>query len=377
MAAGQDREARRGRATASPDRGGRSSLPSRPPHQSSSGCSWSKASASSAPSISIQSRFLRPGRDLADDDRRRARRASVSNWTTAASSVVDRRALAAGRPPARTRAPVPRWPLRHGGEHARGEPRDAMAGDELGEVAPVRADVGERARRAAELLVHAPVGVVGAQEPVLEVGAVDEADRAGLARARRARAPRAPSGSSGRRTAPRPGAPASPRRVDEPLRRRASVERQRLLADRRACRPRARPRRAAAWRWFGRADVDDVDVGVADQLLGGVDGPLRAERGGGRLARSGDEAAHRRPGGRRRAAPARAWTAPMNPVPAMADPAATSCGNLYERLQSSCQAKVCVYVQCGRLSTWPPEAVVNFDHADPRPHPRPQGRACC
>ena len=51
---------------------------------------------------------------------------------------------------------------------------DAVAGDELGEVAPVRADVGERARRAAELRVDAPVVVLGRREPVLQVAAMDQ-----------------------------------------------------------------------------------------------------------------------------------------------------------------------------------------------------------
>ena len=58
-----------------------------------------------------------------------------------------------------------------------------MAGDELGKVAPVRADVGERARGAAELVVDAPVRVVRAEQPVLEVGAVQQVQRAGPAAA--------------------------------------------------------------------------------------------------------------------------------------------------------------------------------------------------
>ena len=56
-----------------------------------------------------------------------------------------------------------------------------MAGDELGEVAPMRADVGEGARRSAEVGVDAPVVVLGSQQPVLEVGAVDEVDGTALA----------------------------------------------------------------------------------------------------------------------------------------------------------------------------------------------------
>jgi hypothetical protein len=55
-----------------------------------------------------------------------------------------------------------------------------MAGNELGQVAPVRADVRERPRRPSQQFVHPPVGVVRPQEPILEVGAVKKANRSGL-----------------------------------------------------------------------------------------------------------------------------------------------------------------------------------------------------
>ena len=82
----------------------------------------------------------------------------------------------------------------------------------------------------------------GAQQPVLEVRAVQQAQRARSARPRRARAPRAPSGSSGRRTARRPELPTRPRRrrVAAPRRRRARAASRRS----RACPRPARPRRA-------------------------------------------------------------------------------------------------------------------------------------
>ena len=77
------------------------------------------------------------------------------------------------------------------GEETREHARDPVAGDELGQVAPVRSDVGERARGAAEALVDAPVRVVGAQQPVLEIGAVDQAQSRRSPPSRRARGPRA------------------------------------------------------------------------------------------------------------------------------------------------------------------------------------------
>ena len=199
MAAGErSRTGGRG-ARASRGRGGRWSSDSRLPHQSSSGCSWSNASASSAPVELDPEPVLAACRDLADHDR--AERATVG------LELDERRVLGRhGSRVARRRAGPERVPprlaraLRHSGEQASREPGDAMAGDELGEVAPVRADVGERARGAAELVVDAPVVVVRAEEPVLKVRAVQQVQRTGPPAARHARAPRGRSGSSGRRT---------------------------------------------------------------------------------------------------------------------------------------------------------------------------------
>ena len=129
---------------------------------------------------------------------------------------------------------------------------------------------------------------------------------------RRAPAPRAPSGSTGRRTAPRCASRVGCD-VDEPLRA-GDVERQRLLADH------VLPRRQ---RGLGErqvevvrcADVHDVDAWVAHELLGRVEGSIRAELGGRSPGDSGDEAATPA-----RCAPARsaerAWIRPMNPAPA-------------------------------------------------------------
>ncbi len=56
-----------------------------------------------------------------------------------------------------------------------------MAGDELQQVAPVHADVGEGAGRSAQGGVDAPVVVLRAGQPVLQVGAVQQPHRAGRA----------------------------------------------------------------------------------------------------------------------------------------------------------------------------------------------------
>ena len=171
-------------------------------------------------------------------------------------------------------------PLWHGGEQARGQARNAMAGDELGEIAPVRADVGEGARRSAGLLVDAPVVVVLVEEPVLQVGAVHQAQRTGGAGAH-----------------PLPGLPDSrvvavderhrvrPARLER--RRREApgsvrVERERLLADH-VLAGLERALGELDVEVVGSADVDDVDIVGLDELLRGVEGALGAERcrGGG------------------------------------------------------------------------------------------------
>jgi hypothetical protein len=58
---------------------------------------------------------------------------------------------------------------------------DAEAADVLGQVAPVRPDVGHRRARAALLRLEAPGEVGRLQQPVLEVGAVDVVDGADAA----------------------------------------------------------------------------------------------------------------------------------------------------------------------------------------------------
>ena len=215
---------------------------SRRPTHSVSGSSWSKASASSAPSTSSHRRFLRPAEiwltivvPIAPW--------SVSNWTTAASSVATSRTSPSVGAGAERGAVLRVQALRQRGQHARAQPRDAVAGDELGEVAPVRADVGERARGAAELGVDAPVVVLRAQQPVLQVGAVEQADRPGGAAAdalarladRRVVAvdERHRGDLAGRRPRRRRGAARRRRRAPAASRRS------------RACRRPARPRRAA------------------------------------------------------------------------------------------------------------------------------------
>ena len=136
------------------------------------------------------------------------------------------------------------------------------------------------------LVVHPPVCVVRAQEPVLEIGAVQQVERPGppaadaLARLRTV-------GSTGRRTARWPAGRCRPR-LGQPLRS-GGVDRQRLLADH------VLPRRQGCLgerqvEVVRRADVDDVDVQVLDQLFGRVEGPPRPEllgRGGRGLPRRG------------------------------------------------------------------------------------------
>ena len=261
---------------------------SRRPHQSSSGCSWSKAIASSLPSSSIQSRFFRPAEIWLIDDR--AERSAVGLELHERGVLGRDRARSPAVPARSERVPAGRaGALRHGGEQARREPGDPVAGDELGQVAPVRADVGERPGRAAQLVVHAPVRrrrAAGASPGGTCRGA-GAAFR--LVRRGRARAPRERSGSSGRRTGLPPGGP-SRRRLDELLRA-GCVGRQGLLADDVL----AGSQRRLGEREMevvGRADVDDVDGLVGDQLVGrgvgAVCGQLGRGRGRGVRRRGGD-----------------------------------------------------------------------------------------
>ena len=242
---------------------------------------------------------------------------TVRNSTTVMSSVVTVRRLAPAVTRARTRARCPPWHALgdrgHGfGAHG-GEP---VAAHELDEVAPVGPDVGERTRLPAEVGIDPPVVVVLGGEPVLQVVAVQQADRpdgpgghtgAGLA----------PAGRSGRRRAPSPRRPAASAAA---VRRRAVGARRRRAASRRprACRPPGPPgqsRRAGGW---GCRRGRRRRRGWRGSPRPSAKASLRAQGGGPRPGPvSGVEAATptRRAPARRTA---RAWTSPMNPVPAMA-----------------------------------------------------------
>ena len=220
---------------------------------------------------------------------------SVSNCTTAASSVSTARFSPPPLPRANAAVCSACRRSGHRGERAGAEAGDPLARDELGEVAPVRADVGEGARGAAERRVDAPVVVLGVGQPVLQVGAVHEPDRAGGAGAD-AVARLADRGVVAVDERHRGGGAGGGGRVDEP-RRAGEVGRERLLADHVL---------AGGQGGLGErqvevvrgADVHHVDVGRGDELLGGREGALGAERAG-RLLGAG-RATRRR---RRRCAP--------------------------------------------------------------------------
>src|SRR3954464_4329028 len=156
-----------------------------------------------------------------------------------------------------------------------------MPADELRQVAPVRADVGERPRGAAELLVDAPVVIGRLEQPILEGAAMDQPDRPGDARAD-ALARLAHRGGVAVDERKRSGEGGGRRRVDHLLRP-AVVDRQRLLADDVL----AGGQRGLGERkvqMIGRADVHDVDVRSFDKLLRRVERALRSERRGGEYA---------------------------------------------------------------------------------------------
>ena len=206
---------------------------------------------------------------------------SVSNWTTTASSVVTSRTTPSPLPRAKASRSSPRTALGHDDRGARGEPGEPVAGDELGEVAPVRADVREGARDAAPLGVDAPVVVLGVEQPVLQVCPVDEvhgaAPAGGDAVARLAHggveAVRERHGRA-RRGVGREGREAL---------RRVEIDRERLLADD-VLAGRQGALRQVRVEVVRRADVDDVDRRVVDEGLGALVGRLGAEAAG-RLAR--------------------------------------------------------------------------------------------
>ena len=188
--------------------------------------------------------------------------------------------------------------------------------------------------------VDAPVVVLRAQQPVLQVAAVEQPQRAGRRRCARARAPRARWGSSGRRTARRRSVPASAAASASacaPSR----VERDRLLADHVLAGGQRGLRRAATCRWLGVQMWTTSTSRRLDQLLGACRTRARRRapppRGG---ALSGEEAAtptRRAPASRAD----RAWTAPMNPVPAMATRTRRDMRTNVVTAFSECQAKAC------------------------------------
>ena len=87
--------------------------------------------------------------------------------------------------PARERLDRPGRDAPHGmhGREVAEHARDPLARHERDEVEPVRADVGDRAQRAALLGVEPPVPVGVLQQPVLDVAAVDVEHAAELAAA--------------------------------------------------------------------------------------------------------------------------------------------------------------------------------------------------
>ena len=150
-----------------------------------------------------------------------------------------------------------------------------MTGDELGEVAPVRTDVRERTRGAAEVLVDAPIVILWTHQPVLEVAAVDQRHRPAFSRAD------ALARLTHRRVVPvdeRDGGHALRigGRVGQGVRA-ERVERQRLLADHVL---------AGGERRFGepsmqvvrRADVHDVHIGRGHQRLRRIEGALCSQQ---------------------------------------------------------------------------------------------------
>ena len=164
--------------------------------------------------------------------------------------------------------------LGHGGEHPRAHAGDAVPGDEFGQVAPVRADVGERPRRSAQPFVHAPVVVVRTKEPVLQIGAVQQPQRSDL-----------PASDALPSLAHRRVVAVDERHAGlEPrvgcgvyeLLGAPGVQRERLLADHVLARGQRRFGQREV-KVVGRADVDDVDVRVPHQLLGRLEGPIGPE----------------------------------------------------------------------------------------------------
>ena len=214
--------------------------------------SESQAAAPSAPSISYWSEFFRPAliwetatraagavREAEQDRRRRPRSRSARGDRVGATARSRR-----SRP-----GPVGSCADRDEGRQVGHHRDDRLAGQERHQVEPVRADVADRAERAALVRLEPPVPVGVEEQPVLEVAAGHEADVA------------QPAGGDQLADVlvERVEADVEVDRVDEagsrrpaprgrPIRRRSSPAASRR---RRACR---RPGSASAcgtWRWFG------------------------------------------------------------------------------------------------------------------------------
>ena len=162
--------------------------------------------------------------------------------------------------------------LGHRRHELRAHRGETVAGHELDEVAPVRADVGEGSGGAGQLGIDAPVVVLVGRQPVLQVAAVGEAHGEGTV------------GDSGPRLADHRVEAVDERHRGDRARpvggshqrgRRRRVGGQRLLAHH------VLPgleggQGQRTMQVVGGADVDDVDVGGGRQLLGS-EPPLRAQ----------------------------------------------------------------------------------------------------
>ena len=217
---------------------------------------------------------LAPGGDLGDDDGSddAALKLEHQRGDVLGLDVADRR----GGPVAGAveRVPAGGGALGMRDRGARREANDALAGDELDEIAPVGADVGEGPGGAAQSGVDPPVVVVRREQPVLQVPAVHERDGAG-----------GPVGDPGARLPHRRVVP-----IDERHRQHAAavacgrrelagtllVESDRLLADDVLAGTQG-GERVGDVQVVGSADVDDVDRIGGDQVLGRREAGFRAQ----------------------------------------------------------------------------------------------------
>ena len=168
------------RCSAEPWLGSRTSIwvPASAPIQSCSGSSWSKTALRCMPSISTQSRFLRPALSwviTAEPAMSLAVRNKINAESSVSTSISGASlSTALMRRRGRGRALLDRD--RGGGDQL----GDLVAGHPLDQVAPVRADVTERPGGPPCLGIDPPAGRAGVEQPVLQVAAVDQVDRAEL-----------------------------------------------------------------------------------------------------------------------------------------------------------------------------------------------------